>query len=161
MKFKLKKSVNEEALQPIVKVTQENDEDKHYFDKSKWGLLNYLKSEAKEGKITLYENGKNEEETALKHIIISPCKVSRWEKLEEEEKLNLRERFVSKLQNDFKDKNYLLAIEEKSRKNNYDEDILMEHYHLIVSNKIPTDKPFKVNYKKSLMINYIQNFTNK
>ena len=161
MKFKLKKSVNEEALQPIVKVTQENDEDKHYFDKSKWGLINYLKSEAKEGKIKLYENGKIEEETALKHIIISPCKVSRWEKLEKEERLNLRERFISKLQNDFKDKNYLFAIEEKSRKNDYGEDILMEHYHLVVSSKTPTDKPFKVNYKKSLMTNYIEYFTNK
>ena len=28
-KFKLKKSINEEILQPIVKVMQENKEDKH------------------------------------------------------------------------------------------------------------------------------------
>ena len=58
-KFKLKKSINEEILQPIVKVTQnENKEDKHYFNQSKYGLINYLKSEAKEGKykINRYSN---------------------------------------------------------------------------------------------------------
>ncbi|WP_417334599.1 hypothetical protein [Halarcobacter sp.] len=161
-KFKYKKSVNEEALQPIVKVVQnEQNEDKHYFQKSKYGLINYLKSEAKDGKVKLYENGNVEDEVGLKHIIISPCKVSRWEKLDEDEQLQLRQRFISKLQSDFKDKNYLLAIEEKSRKNEYGEDILMEHYHLVVSNKTPTDKPFKINYKKSLMTNYIEHFTNK
>ena len=53
-KFKLKKSINEEILQPIVKVTQnENKEDKHYFNQAKFGLINYLKSEAKDGKISL------------------------------------------------------------------------------------------------------------
>ncbi|WP_072679521.1 hypothetical protein [Arcobacter sp. LA11] len=160
-KFKYKKSVNEESLQPIVKVVQNKQkEDKHYYDREKYGLINYLKSESKEGKIQLFEKGKVEE-IGLKHIIISPCKVSRWEKLDKEEQLNLRERFISKLQNDFKDKNYLLAIEEKPRKNEYGENINMEHYHLVVSNKIPTDKPFKVNYKKSLMTNYIQFFTKK
>lgn len=43
-KFKLKKSINEEILQPIVKVTQnQNNEDKHYLNQSKFGLINYLK----------------------------------------------------------------------------------------------------------------------
>ena len=57
-KFKLKKSINEEILQPIVKVTQnENKEDKHYFNQSKYGLINYLRTEFKEGKIKLYESG--------------------------------------------------------------------------------------------------------
>lgn len=160
-KFKYKKSANEEALQPIVKVVQENSEDKHYYDKSKHGLINYLKSEAKEGKVKLFENGKVEEEDGLKHIIISPCKVSSWERMTSQEKLQIRTSFISKLESDFKDKNYLLAVEEKSRKNDDGKDILMEHYHLVVSNKTPTDKKFKVNYKKALMTNYIENFTSK
>lgn len=159
-KFKYKKSKNEEILQPIVKVVQEEtNEDKHYYDKSKYGLINYLKSEAKEGKVKLYENGRVEDEDGLKHIIISPCRVEAWEKLDEEEKFQMRERFISKLKFDFKDKNYLLAIEKKNRKNSNGVDIEMEHYHLVVSNKTPTDRPFKVTYKKNLMSNYIENFT--
>jgi len=156
-KFKLKKSVNEESLQPIVKVTQdEENKDKHYFDKSKWGLINYLKSEAKEGRVKLYESGNIAEEDGLKHIIISPCKISRWEKMNNEEKLQIRDSFISKLEQDFNSKNYLIAIEEKPRKG-----VLMEHYHLVISSKIPTEKAFKVNYKKALMTNYIENFTHK
>lgn len=161
-KFKYKKSANEEALQPIVKVTQEDSQDKHYYDKSKYGLINYIKhSESKEGKVKLFEKGKVEEEKELKHIIISPCKVSRWEQMTTNEKLQIRDSFISKLKSDFKDKNYLLAVEEKLRKNDDGKDILMEHYHLVVSNKTPTDKKFKVNYKKALMTNYIENFTSK
>ena len=157
-KFKLKKSINEEILQPIVKVTQnENKEDKHYFNQSKYGLINYLKSEAKEGKIKLYESGTIEEEERLKHIIISPCKLSRWEQMNDNERLVLRESFISKIQLDFRNQSYLLAIEQKTR----GEDILMEHYHLVVSNKIPTGKEFKINYKKSLMNNYIENYSLK
>ncbi|MCT7497621.1 MULTISPECIES: hypothetical protein [Aliarcobacter] len=161
-KFKLKKSINEEILQPIVKVTQnENKEDKHYFNQSKYGLINYLKSEAKEGKIKLYESGTIEDEERLKHIIISPCKISRWEHMDENDRLILKESFISKLQFDFKNQNYLLAIEQKTRKNENGEDILMEHYHLVVSNKTPTGKEFKINYKKSLMNNYIENYSLK
>ena len=161
-KFKLKKSINEEILQPIVKVTQnENKEDKHYFNQSKYGLINYLKSEAKEGKIKLYESGTIEEEERLKHIIVSPCKLSRWEQMNENERLVLRESFISKLQFDFKNQNYLLAIEEKTRKNENGDDVLMEHYHLVVSNKTPTGKEFKINYKKSLMNNYVENYSLK
>ena len=37
----------------------------------------------------------------------------------------------------------------------------MEHFHLIVSNKTPTGKVFKINYKKSLMNNYIENYSLK
>lgn len=160
-KFKYRKSANEDALQPIVKVVQEKNEDKHYYDKSKYGLINYLKSEAKEGKVKLFENGRVEEEDGLKHIIISPCKISRWEQMTTDEKLQIRDSFISKLESDFKDKNYLLAVEEKSRKNENGKDILMEHYHLVTTNKTPTDKKFKVNYKKALMTNYIENFTSK
>jgi hypothetical protein len=161
-KFKLKKSINEEILQPIVKVTQnENKEDKHYFNQAKFGLINYLKSEAKDGKIRLFENGTIEDENRLKHIIISPCKLSRWEQMDENERVVLRESFISKIQLDFRNQNYLLAIEEKTRKNENGEDILMEHYHLVVSNKTPTDKKFKINYKKSLMNNYIENHSLK
>lgn len=161
-KFKLKKSINEEILQPIVKVTQnENKEDKHYFNQAKFGLINYIKSEAKEGKIKLYENGTIEEEEQLKHIIISPCKLSRWEQMDENERLVLRESFISKLQLDFRNQSYLLAIEEKTRKNENGEDILMEHYHLVVSNKTLTGKEFKINYKKSLMNNYVENYSLK
>ena len=161
-KFKLKKSINEEILQPIVKVTQnENKEDKHYFNQSKYGLINYLKSEAKEGKIKLYESGTIEDEERLKHIIISPCKINRWEQMDEREKLVLRESFISKIQFDFKNQNYLLAIEQKTRKNENGEDILMEHYHFVVSNKTPTGKEFKINYKKSLMNNYVENYSLK
>jgi len=163
-KFKLKKSINEEILQPIVKVTQnENKEDKHYFNQSKYGLINYLKSEAKEGKIKLYERGTIEEEERLKHIIVSPCKLSRWEQMNENERLVLRESFISKLQFDFKNQNYLLAIEEKARVNgnNTVNTVLMEHFHLIVSNKTPTGKVFKINYKKSLMNNYVENYSLK
>lgn len=157
-KFKLKKSINEEILQPIVKVTQnENKEDKHYFNQSKFGLINYLKSEAKEGKIKLYESGTIEDENRLKHIIISPCKINRWEQMDDNERLVLRESFISKIQLDFRNQSYLLAIEQKTR----GEDILMEHYHLVVSNKIPTGKEFKINYKKSLMNNYIENYSLK
>jgi hypothetical protein len=160
-KFKLKKSINEEILQPIVKVTQnENKEDKHYFNQSKYGLINYLKSEAKEGKIKLYESGTIEDEERLKHIIISPCKLSRWEQMDENERLVLRESFISKIQFDFKNQNYLLAIEEKARVSGNDT-VLMEHFHLIVSNKTPTGKVFKINYKKSLMNNYIENYSLK
>ena len=94
-KFKLKKSINEEILQPIVKVTQnENKEDKHYFNQSKFGLINYLKSEAKEGKIKLYESGTIEDENRLKHIIISPCKINRWEQMDDNERLVLRESYI-------------------------------------------------------------------
>lgn len=163
-KFKLKKSINEEILQPIVKVTQnENKEDKHYFNQSKYGLINYLKSEAKEGKIKLYENGtiEEDEEEGLKHVIISARKIGRWEQLSTDEKIVLRESFISKIQFDFRNQNYLLAIEEKTRKNGDGEDILMEHYHLVVSNKTPTDKKFKINYKKSLMNNYVENYSLK
>ena len=161
-KFKLKKSINEEILQPIVKVTQnENKEDKHYFNQSKFGLINYLKSEAKDGKISLFQNGTIEDEERLKHIIISPCKISRWEQLSTDERLDLREAFISKIQLDFKNQNYLLAIEEKTRKNENGDDVLMEHYHLVVSNKTPTDKKFKINYKKSLMNNYVENYSLK
>ncbi|MFW3427379.1 hypothetical protein ACN9KI_10970 [Aliarcobacter butzleri] len=161
-KFKLKKSINEEILQPIVKVTQnQNNEDKHYLNQSKFGLINYLKSEAKEGKIKLYENGTIEDEERLKHIIISPCKINRWEQMNYSERLILRESFISKIQLDFKNQNYLLAIEEKTRKNENGEDILMEHYHLVVSNKTQTAKEFKINYKKSLMNNYIENYSLK
>jgi hypothetical protein len=161
-KFKLKKSINEEILQPIVKVTQnENKEDKHYFNQAKFGLINYLKSEAKDGKIRLFENGTIEDENRLKHIIISPCKLSRWEQMDENERLVLRESFISKLQLDFRNQNYLLVIEQKTRKNENGEDILMEHYHLVVSNKTPTDKKFKINYKKSLMNNYVENYSLK
>lgn len=160
-KFKLKKSINEEILQPIVKVTQnENKEDKHYFNQSKYGLINYLKSEAKDGKIRLFENGTIEDEERLKHIIISPCKLSRWEQMNENERLDLRESFISKIQFDFKNQNYLLAIEEKARVSGNDT-VLMEHFHLIVSNKTPTGKVFKINYKKSLMNNYIENYSLK
>ncbi|WP_323593105.1 hypothetical protein [Aliarcobacter butzleri] len=160
-KFKLKKSINEEILQPIVKVTQnENKEDKHYFNQSKYGLINYLKSEAKEGKIKLYESGTIEDEERLKHIIISPCKLSRWEQMDENERLVLRESFISKIQFDFKNQNYLLAIEEKARVSGNDT-VLMEHFHLIVSNKMPTGKVFKINYKKSLMNNYVENYSLK
>ena len=160
-KFKLKKSINEEILQPIVKVVtqNENKEDKHYFNQAKFGLINYLKSEAKDGKISLFQNGTIEDEERLKHIIISPCKLSRWEQMDENERLVLRESFISKIQFDFKNQNYLLAIEEKTRKNENGEDILMEHYHLVVSNKTPTGKEFKINYKKSLMNNYIENYS--
>ena len=161
-KFKLKKSINEEILQPIVKVTQnENKEDKHYFNQSKYGLINYLKSEAKEGKIKLYESGTIEEEEQLKHIVISPCKINRFERMDENDRLILKESFISKLQFDFKNQNYLLAIEQKTRKNENGEDILMEHYHLVVSNKTPTGKEFKINYKKSLMNNYVENYSLK
>ena len=161
-KFKLKKSINEEILQPIVKVTQnENKEDKHYFNQSKYGLINYLKSEAKEGKIKLYESGTIEDEERLKHIIISPCKINRFERMDENDRLLLKESFISKLQFDFKNQNYLLAIEQKTRKNENGEDILMEHYHLVVSNKTPTGKEFKINYKKSLMNNYVENYSLK
>ena len=148
-KFKLKKSINEEILQPIVKVTQnENKEDKHYFNQSnKYGLINYLKSGTKDGKIRLFQNGTIEDEERLKHIIISPCKINRWEQMDESERLVLRESFISKIQFDFKNQNYLLAIEEKTRKNENGDDVLMEHYHLVVSNKTPTDKKFKINYK--------------
>lgn len=160
-KFKYnKKSSNEEALQPIVKVVQENNEDKHYYDKSKYGLINYLKSEAKEGKVKLYESGKVEEEDGLKHIIISPCKIDCWEKMTSQEKLQIRDSFIKKLEYDFKDKNYLLAVEEKSRKNEDGKDILMEHYHLVTTNKTPTDMSFKVNFKKALMTKYIEHYTN-
>ena len=162
-KFKLKKSINEEILQPIVKVVtqNENKEDKHYFNQAKFGLINYLKSEAKDGKIRLFENGTIEDENRLKHIIISPCKISRWEQMNENERLVLRESFISKLQLDFRNQNYLLAIEEKTRKNGNGDDVLMEHFHLIVSNKTPTGKVFKINYKKSLMNNYIENYSLK
>lgn len=163
-KFQLKKSKNEEILQPIVKVTQnENKEDKHYFNynQAKFGLINYIKSEAKDGKIRLFQNGTIEDEERLKHIIISPCKLSRWEQMDENERVVLRESFISKIQLDFRNQNYLLAIEEKTRKNENGEDILMEHYHLVVSNKTPTDKKFKINYKKSLMNNYIENHSLK
>ena len=162
-KFKLKKSINEEILQPIVKVVtqNENKEDKHYFNQAKFGLINYLKSEAKDGKISLFENGTIEDEERLKHIIISPCKLSRWEQMNENERLDLREAFISKLQLDFRNQNYLLAIEEKARKNENGEDILMEHYHFVVSNKTPTGKEFKINYKKSLMNNYVENYSLK
>ena len=161
-KFKLKKSINEEILQPIVKVTQnQNNEDKHYLNQSKFGLINYLKSEAKEGKIKLYENGTIEDEERLKHIIISPCKINRWEQMNYSERLILRESFISKIQLDFKNQNYLLAIEEKTRKNENGDDVLMEHYHLVVSNKTPTGKVFKINYKKSLMNNYVENYSLK
>lgn len=161
-KFKLKKSINEEILQPIVKVTQnENKEDKHYFNQSKFGLINYLKSEAKDGKISLFQNGTIEDEERLKHIIISPCKISRWEQLSTDERLVLRESFISKIQFNFKNQNYLLAIEQKTRKNENGEDILMEHYHFVVSNKIPTGKEFKINYKKYLMNNYVENYSLK
>lgn len=162
-KFKLKKSINEEILQPIVKVVtqNENKEDKHYFNQAKFGLINYLKSEAKYGKIRLFENGTIEDEERLKHIIISPCKLSRWEQMDENERLVLRESFISKLQLDFRNQNYLLAIEEKTRKNENGENILMEHYHFVVSNKIPTGKEFKINYKKSLMNNYVENYSLK
>ena len=161
-KFQLKKSVNEEILQPIVKVTQnENKEDKHYFNQAKFGLINYLKSEAKDGKIRLFENGTIEDEERLKHIIVSPCKINRWEQMDENERLVLRESFISKLQLDFRNQNYLLAIEEKTRKNGNGDDVLMEHFHLIVSNKTPTGKVFKINYKKSLMNNYIENYSLK
>ena len=161
-KFKLKKSINEEILQPIVKVTQnENKEDKHYFNQAKFGLINYLKSEAKDGKISLFQNGTIEDEERLKHIIISPCKINRWEQMNDSERLILRESFISKIQLDFKNQNYLLAIEEKTRKNENGEDILMEHYHLVVSNKTPTGKEFKINYKKSLMNNYVENYSLK
>ena len=160
-KFQLKKSKNEEILQPIVKVIQENKEDKHYFNQAKFGLINYLKSEAKDGKISLFQNGTIEDEERLKHIIISPCKLSRWEQMNDNERLVLRESFISKLQLDFRNQNYLLAIEQKTRKNENGEDILMEHYHLVVSNKTPTDKKFKINYKKSLMNNYVENYSLK
>jgi hypothetical protein len=159
-----RKSKNEEILQPIVKVTQnENKEDKHYFNynQAKFGLINYLKSEAKDGKIGLFQNGTIEDEERLKHIIISPCKISRWEQMNENERLVLRESFISKLQLDFRNQSYLLAIEEKTRKNGDGEDILMEHYHLVVSNKTPTGKEFKINYKKSLMNNYVENYSLK
>ena len=160
-KFQLKKSKNEEILQPIVKVIQENKEDKHYFNQAKFGLINYLKSEAKDGKISLFQNGTIEDEERLKHIIISPCKLSRWEQMNDNERLVLRESFISKLQLDFRNQNYLLAIEQKTRKNENGEDILMEHYHLVVSNKTPTGKEFKINYKKSLMNNYVENYSLK
>lgn len=162
-KFQLKKSINEEILQPIVKVTQnENKEDKHYFNQSnKYGLINYLKSGTKDGKIRLFQNGTIEDEERLKHIIISPCKINRWEQMDESERLVLRESFISKIQFDFKNQNYLLAIEEKTRKNENGDDVLMEHYHLVVSNKTPTDKKFKINYKKSLMNNYVENYSLK
>ena len=163
-KFKLKKSINEEILQPIVKVTQnENKEDKHYFNynQAKFGLINYIKSEAKDGKISLFQNGTIEEEERLKHIIISPCKLSRWEQMDENERVVLRESFISKIQLDFRNQNYLLAIEEKTRKNENGDDVLMEHYHLVVSNKTPTGKEFKINYKKSLMNNYVENYSLK
>ena len=140
-----KKSINEGILQPIVKITQDNKEDKHYFNQAKFGLINYLKSEAKDGKISLFQNGTIEDEERLKHIIISPCKINRWEQMDEREKLVLRESFISKIQFDFKNQNYLLAIEEKTRKNENGDDVLMEHYHLVVSNKTPTDKKFKIN----------------
>ena len=156
-----KKSKNEEILQPIVKIIQDNKEDKHYFNQSKYGLINYLKSEAKEGKIKLYESGTIEDEERLKHIIVSPCKLSRWEQMNENERLDLRESFISKLQLDFRNQSYLLAIEQKTRKNENGEDILMEHYHLVVSNKTPTGKEFKINYKKSLMNNYVENYSLK
>lgn len=157
-----RKSKNEEILQPIVKVTQnENKEDKHYFNQSKYGLINYLKSEAKEGKIKLYENGTIEDENRLKHIIISPCKISRWEQMDENERLVLRESFISKLQLDFRNQSYLLAIEQKTRKKENGEDVLMEHYHLLISNQTPTGKEFKINYKKSLMNNYVENCSTK
>ena len=156
-----KKSINEEILQPIVKITQDNKEDKHYFNQSKYGLINYLRTEFKEGKIKLYESGTIEDEERLKHIIISPCKLSRWEQMDENERLVLRESFISKLQLDFRNQNYLLAIEQKTRKNENGEDILMEHYHLVVSNKTPTGKEFKINYKKSLMNNYVENYSLK
>lgn len=162
-KFQFKKSVNEDILQPIVKVTQnENKEDKHYFNQSnKYGLINYLKSEAKGGKIRLFQNGTIEDEERLKHIIISPCKLSRWEQMDENERLVLRESFISKIQFDFRNQSYLLAIEQKTRKNQNGEDILMEHYHFVVSGKIPTGKEFKINYKKSLMNNYVENYSLK
>ncbi len=162
-KFKLKKSINEEILQPIVKVVTQNEnrEDKHYFNQAKFGLINYLKSEAKDGKIRLFENGTIEDENRLKHIIVSPCKISQWEQMNENERLDLREAFVSKIQLDFRNQNYLLAIEEKARKNENGEDILMEHYHFVVSNKTPTGKEFKINYKKSLMNNYVENYSLK
>lgn len=161
-KFKLKKSANEEVLQPIVKITQTiNNEDKEYSNQSKYGLINYLKSEFKQGKIKLYAFGDIEEEDSLKHIIVSPCKISRWEKMDENERLELRGSFIEKLKKDFKNYSYLLAIEEKTRKNESGDDILMEHYHLVVSSKIPTGKEFKINYKKSLMNNYIENHTTK
>ena len=156
-----KKSKNEEILQPIVKITQDNKDDKHYFNQSKYGLLNYLRTQNKTGSIKLYENGTIEDENRLKHIIISPCKISRWEQMDESERLVLRESFISKLQLDFRNQNYLLAIEEKTRKNGDGEDILMEHYHLVVSNKTPTGKEFKINYKKSLMNNYVENYSLK
>ena len=161
-KFKLKKSINEEILQPIVKVVtqNENKEDKHYFNQAKFGLINYLKSEAKDGKIRLFENGTIEDEERLKHIIISPCKLSRWEQMDENERLALRESFIAKIQLDFKNRNYLLAIEEKARVSGNDT-VLMEHFHLIVSNKTPTGKVFKINYKKSLMNNYVENYSLK
>lgn len=161
-KFKLKKSANEEVLQPIVKITQTiNNEDKEYSNQSKYGLINYLKSEFKQGKIKLYAFGDIKDEDSLKHIIISPCKISRWEKMDENEKVELRGSFIEKLNKDFKNYNYLLAIEEKTRKNKSGDDILMEHYHLVVSSKVPTGKEFKINYKKSLMNNYIENCSTK
>ena len=160
-KFKLKKSKNEEILQPIVKVTQnENKEDKHYFNQAKFGLINYLKSEAKDGKIRLFQSGTIEDEERLKHIIISPCKISRWEQMNENERLVLRESFISKLQLDFRNQSYLLAIEKKARVSGNDS-VLMEHFHLIVSNKTPTGKVFKINYKKFLMNNYVENYSLK
>ena len=160
-KFQLKKSKNEEILQPIVKVIQDNKDDKHYFNQSKYGLLNYLRTQNKTGSIKLYENGTIEDENRLKHIIISPCKISRWQKTDGNEKLELRGSFISKIQLDFRNQSYLLAIEEKTRKNENGEDILMEHYHLVVSNKTPTGKEFKINYKKSLMNNYVENYSLK
>ena len=81
--------------------------------------------------------------------------------MDENERLVLRESFISKIQFDFKNQNYLLAIEQKTRKNENGENILMEHYHLVVSNKISTDKKFKINYKKSLMNNYVENYSLK
>lgn len=146
-----------------MKVTQnENKEDKHYFNynQAKFGLINYIKSEAKDGKIRLFQNGTIEDEERLKHIIISPCKLSRWEQMDENERLVLRESFISKIQFDFKNQNYLLAIEEKARVSGNDT-VLMEHFHLIVSNKTPTGKEFKINYKKSLMNNYVENYSLK
>lgn len=158
-RFRLKKSRNEDILQPIVKVTQNLGQDKHYFNKAKWGLINYLKSE-KEGKVKLYENGNFEGED-LKHIIISPCKINAWEQMNRDERMNLREAFINKLKTDFRNKNYLLAIEEKVRINEKNEEVMMEHYHLVISNKIPTDTSFKISYKKSLMTEYIEHYTTK
>lgn len=158
-KFKYKKSHNDSILATVLKVVQdkESKKDNIYSKHSKQGLINYLSTPNKDGKITCLENNNIQNCESLKHIIISPVKPSRWEKLNKDEKETLRHSFISKLQTDLQDYPYLLAIESKSRDNEGKSLEDMEHYHIAISSDFMTTKNFKYKYRLELMENYVEN----